>query len=183
MSTQTVSSSVQQIRGQLTDLRTLAIGAANHGVNSEATTAAYQAEADSIVAAVNDAIAGAEYNGRQTLDGSPGSLLDLAPLAAVDFSSPESVEAAIVSIDEAIRSADNGLVELGAVQKNELEATLRSLEESKENMIASESRIRDTDFGEYMSAFVSSMIQGKAALAMMAHTRVQSEMILSLLKI
>lgn len=179
----TVSSSAQEIRSQLTDLRTLAVGAGNSAVNSEAAMAAYQTEADSIVAAVNDAIAEAEYNGQKTLDGSPGSLLNLPALSVVDFSSPESIDQAIADIDQAIGAVDDGLVELGAVQKNELEAKLRSLEQSKQNMVAAESQVRDTDFGDYMSAFVSSLIQQKAALALMAHARISSETVLSLLSV
>jgi flagellin len=180
---QTVSGSVQQIRGQLTDLRALAVGAANSAVNSESALAAYQAEADSIVTAVNDAIAEAEYNGRKSLDGSSGALLDIPALNAVDFSSPESVDQAIAEIDQAISEVDDGLVELGAVQKNELETNLRSLEQSKQNMVSAESQIRDTDFGDYMSAFVSSLIQQKAALALVAHSRISAETVLSLLSI
>ena len=180
---QTVSDSVQQIRSQLTDLRALAVGAANSGLNSEAVTAAYQAEADSIVAAVNDGIATAEYNGKKTIDGSAEALVDIPTLGAVDFSSPQSVEQAIASVDDAIRSVDDGLVEIGAVQKNELETTLRSLEQSKGDLVASESQVRDTDFGDYMAAYVGSMIQQKATIALMAHSRISAATVLSLLSV
>ena len=82
-----------------------------------------------------------------------------------------------------IQAVDESLVELGAVQKNELESSLRSLEQTRENMIASESQLRDVDFGEALSAFVAGMIQEKASLAMLAHSRISAETVLSLLSV
>lgn len=180
---QTVSDSVMEIRGQLTELRSLAVGAANEATNSETAQEAYQTAADAIVASVNDTITTAEYNGRNTLDGSAASLVDLGAMAAVDFSSAESVELSIGEIDQMIQAVDESLVELGAVQKNELESSLRSLEQTRENMIASELQLRDVDFGEALSAFVAGMIQEKASLAMVAHSRISAETVLSLLSV
>lgn len=180
---QTVSDSVMGIRSQLTELRTLAIGASNQATNSAAAQEAYQAAADEIVASINDNISSSVYNGKQTLDGSSESMLDLGAMSDVDFGSPESVAAAISDIDQMVQAVDNGLTELGAVQKNELETSLNTLEQTRENLVSSESQLRDADFGEVLSTFVSGMIQEKASLAMLAHSRVSNEMVLSLLSV
>jgi len=180
---QAVSAEALEVRSQLNDLRALAVGAANVATNSEAAQQAYQASAEAIVAAVNETITSADYNGRKTLDGSDEALVDLGVMPEVDFSTVEGVEQAITNIDDMIQSVDSGLVELGAVQKNELESSLNSLEVTRENLVSSESRLRDTDYGVAMSDFVSGMIQEKASLAMLAHSRISAETVVSLLSV
>ena len=64
---ETASSFVSEIRSKLTELRTLAIGAANEGGNSESAQAAYAATADYIVSSHNHVLETAEYNGMSLL--------------------------------------------------------------------------------------------------------------------
>ncbi|MBD3402340.1 hypothetical protein GF420_05550 [candidate division GN15 bacterium] len=177
-----VSSEVLTLREQLTDLRANAVGAANEAVNSDTAQQAYQIAAENIVATFNETIANAEYNGSKTLDGSAGSLANISELTGIDLSTAEGAAAAIETIDAKIREVDSVLVELGAEQKNDLESRLASLEISKQNLISAESQIRDTSYGDFISAYVGSMIREKASIALLAHSRVQSESILSLFR-
>ncbi|MCB2229715.1 hypothetical protein KQH82_03295 [bacterium] len=177
---ETVSSSVLQLRSQLTDLRSYAVGASNEAVNSETAQAAYQTAADSLVTTFNDTVASAEYNGKKTLDGSLESLASISELTGIDLSTAESSATSLEIVDNAIRELDNALVDLGAQQKNELESRKATLETNRQNLISAESQIRDTDYGDFISEYVGAMIREKASIAMLAHSRVMSESILSL---
>ena len=178
---ETVSSSVMQLRSQLTDLRSYVVGASNTAVNSESAQSAYQAAADSLVATYNDTIASAEYNGSKTLDGSEGALASISKLTDIDLSNPDSVANALDTVDAAIREIDSTTVDLGAQQKNELESRKATLETNRQNLISAESQMRDTDYGDFISEYVGAMIREKASMAMLAHSRVMSSSILSLL--
>lgn len=177
---ETVSSTVLQLREHLTELRSYAVGASNESVNSDSAQAAFQSAADSLVAAYNDTIAAAEYNGAKTLDGSAGSLATISELTGIDLSTGESSAMSVETIDTAIREVDSALVELGARQKNELESTRASLQISRQNLISAESQIRDTDYGDFISEYVGAMIREKASMALLAHSRVMSETLLGL---
>lgn len=177
---ETVSSSVLQLRQQLTDLRSYAVGASNEAVNSDAAQAAYQTAADSLVTTFNDTVTSAEYNGKKTLDGSSEALASISDLTGIDLSTAESSATSLETIDNAIRELDNALVDLGAQQKNELESRKATLETNRQNLISAESQIRDTDYGDFISEYVGAMIREKASLALLAHNRVMSESILSL---
>lgn len=178
---QAVSATVLQLREHLTELRSYAVGASNEAVNSESAQNAFQSTADSLVATFNDTIVRAEYNGSKTLDGSDGSLATISELTGIDLSNASLSANAIDTIDAAIREVDSVLVELGAKQKNELESTRASLEISRQNLISAESQVRDTDYGDYISEYVGAMIREKASIALLAHSRVMSENVLSMM--
>ncbi|UCC44729.1 MAG: hypothetical protein JSU65_02025 [Candidatus Zixiibacteriota bacterium] len=176
----TVSSSVGQLRSQLTELRRLAIGAANEGGNSEAAQAAYDTAARDIVASFNATVKNAEYNGAKTLDGSEGSLVSISELTGIDLSTSEAAEASIGAIDEAISELDSAQIELGSTQKNELESRKASLEVTRQNLTAAESQIRDIDFAQEYSGFISSVIRTQTAMAMLAHHSLTGASVLKL---
>ncbi|MDP7385676.1 MAG: flagellin, partial [Nitrospinota bacterium] len=52
--------------------------------------------------------------------------------------------------------------EIGAIQENRLEADIRSLSVERENLLASESAIRDTDFAEEVVSFTRNKILTQA---------------------
>ncbi|MEE8575771.1 MAG: flagellin, partial [candidate division Zixibacteria bacterium] len=149
--------------------------------NDSATQAAYDTAAQSLVSVYNDTIENAQYNGSQTLDGSEGALADIDDLTGVDLTTAEAANASIDLIDAAIRELDQASVEVGATQKNELEAQKASLEVQHQNLSAAESQVRDADIGETVSLYVSSMIRNQIGLSLMAHAAMQSQSMAKLL--
>lgn len=180
---QTVSSSVIELRDDLSELRSLAVGAANAGFNSEEAQAAYNIAAESIVNTYNNTVANAHYNGKATLDGSEGSLASVTDLTGVDLSSSEAAAASLEAIDAAGAELDQITIELGATQKNELESQRQSLEVTRQNLTAAESAISDIDYAAEMSRFTASMIRSQVSLALMGHSFMTSQSVAMLIMI
>ena len=175
------SSAIMEERSKLTELRSLAVGAANAGGNDPTTQAAYATAAESLVDSYNDVRSNSEYNGSKVLDGSSGSLTNLPMLEDVDLSSAEAAEASIAVIDEAISEVDSAQVQVGATQKNSLESERASLQITTQNLIASESRIRDLDYAAEYVNFVSEMIRMQTSVALMAHSKISGSLVLNLI--
>lgn len=178
----TGSSYVSEMRSSLNDLRSLAVGAANEGVNSESAQQAFDTAAQSLVGTYNNKIEDVEFNGYKLLNGDEGSLADIALLEGVDMSSPEAAAASIAVIDNAIGGLDSAQVEIGSIQKNELVSVRASMEITRQNLIAAESQIRDTDFVREYSNFMAEQIKFKMTTALMAHSFIQANTVLSLFK-
>lgn len=178
----TASSTVSQLRSDLSGLRSLAVAASNEGVNDEAAQQAYDMAADLMVDSYNDTASNATYNGSKLLDGSEGSLASISQLEGIDLSSAEAAQISIERIDEAINELDTVQAELGAVQKNELESQRSSLQVSLQNLQAAESRLTDTDFAMEFSRFFAERIKFHAGLAMMSHLITNSSSVLGLLE-
>ena len=66
---QTAASTMEQMRSYITDLRSLAVGAANEGGNSAQAQQAYARLAENAVASYNRVLETADYNGANLLDG------------------------------------------------------------------------------------------------------------------
>ncbi len=84
-------------------------------------------------------------------------------------------------IDTAINKVSTYRAELGAKQ-NRLEHTVNNLNVTSENITAAESRIRDTDMADEMTAFTKNNILAQAAQSMLAQANAQPQGILSLLQ-
>lgn len=177
---QTVSSSVSGLRSKLTELRTLAVGAANEGLNSESTQQAYATSANDIVESYNEAVQNAEYNGSPTLDGSEHALGDVAELTGIDLSTGASATESIERIDEAISELDALQIELGSTQKNDLESRQSSLRIARQNMVAAESTIRDVDYAEEVTNRLGFLIRTQVATAMLAQSNMAGSIVLKL---
>jgi len=178
---ETGSSYVSELRSKLTELRSLAVGAANEGGNSESAQAAYAATADYILSNYNHVIDTAEYNGMNLLDGSEGSLAKVDQLEGIDLSSAESAQESIAVIDSAIEGLDEVQVDLGATQRYELEAHHASLQVTLQNLEAAQSQLRDTDYAQEYSTFLGEMIKFQANAALLAHWNINANTVLNLL--
>jgi flagellin len=88
---------------------------------------------------------------------------------------------ALKVIDGAIKMVSTFRGDLGAAQ-NRLEHTVANLGVAAENLSASESRIRDTDMAEEMTAFSRAQILSQAGTAMLAQANQSSQGVLNLLK-
>ncbi|MBS3989671.1 MAG: flagellin [Dethiobacter sp.] len=101
-------------------------------------------------------------------------------IANVDVSSQAGASNSISSLDGAIRSVSEQRSSLGAAQ-NRLEHTIRNLDTSKENLQASEARIRDVDMAAEMMEFTKNNILQQAATAMLAQANMAPQAVLQLL--
>ena len=101
-------------------------------------------------------------------------------IANVDVSTQAGASNAISSLDGAIRSVSEQRSSLGAAQ-NRLEHTIRNLDTSKENLQASEARIRDVDMASEMMEFTKNNILQQAATAMLAQANMAPQAVLQLL--
>jgi flagellin len=85
------------------------------------------------------------------------------------------------TIDEAIKNVSNARSTFGAVQ-NRLEHRLNNLATYQENLVASESRIRDVDMASEMVNFTKLGILQQAGTSMLAQANQSPQNVLSLLR-
>lgn len=101
-------------------------------------------------------------------------------VAGCDVSTQDGANAAINSIDDAIKTVSTQRAKLGAVQ-NRLEHTVNSLSTAEENLQSAESQIRDTDMASEMINYTKSNILQQASQSMLAQANQQPQGILQLL--
>lgn len=99
----------------------------------------------------------------------------------LDVTTDAGAAAAIAAFDNAISSVSTQRGALGAVQ-NRFESMINNLQVTTENLVASESRIRDTDMASEMTNFTKSQILSQAGTAMLAQANQVPQSILSLLR-
>ncbi len=176
----TGSATLSSMRSELTEMRTLAVAAANEGGNSEAAQRAYADSADLLASNFNLTLNKAEYNGAVLFDGYEGSLANLSDLSGVDLSSAEAASASLEVIDAKIAEIDRATVEVGATQKNTLESDISTMRISRQNLVAAESSVRATDYAIEYSNLIKFQIQAKAGMALLSHYNMTSKSLLSI---
>jgi flagellin len=87
----------------------------------------------------------------------------------------------LTNVDEAIKDVSTQRGKFGAAQ-NRLEHTIKNLDTSAENLVASESRIRDVDMAKEMMEFTKNNILVQAAQSMLAQANQQPQGVLGLLR-
>lgn len=100
---------------------------------------------------------------------------------ALDVTTSKSAESAIKIIDEATKKVSDQRAALGAYQ-NRLQYVVNNLDNSAENTISSESKIRDTDMALEVTRNTKSDILLQVAQSMMAQANSVPEQIIQLLK-
>ena len=159
----TAEGALNEVHSLLRQMRTLAVHAANAGVNSTEDVAADQAALDAAVLSITRISDTTRFNGKALLDGSFTAQdlqiganssdtiqvsiadQDAAGLAVNALNLSTGAAAAIDAIDLAITSISTTRSGLGATQKYTLETTVNSLSIAEENIRGSESTIRDAD--------------------------------------
>jgi flagellin len=91
-----------------------------------------------------------------------------------------NADTAIGKLDTAINFLNNARAELGALMSN-LQTASSHVNVMKENLAASESRIRDTDVAAETSQFARSQVLMQAGVSMLAQANAQPQMALRLL--
>jgi len=100
--------------------------------------------------------------------------------AAVALSSATNSQTAITAIDTAIDSINNSRSSYGAAQ-NQLSSALRNLENYTENLVETESRIRDVDFASATADLTRNQIFQQAGIAILSQANSAPQAALSLL--
>jgi flagellin len=93
--------------------------------------------------------------------------------------STSAASSAVTVLDTAINSVNSQRSELGAIQ-NRLLTTHNFLGIQQENLMASESRIRDVDFASEMTEFTKNQILVQASAAMLAQANLIPQAVLQL---
>jgi flagellin len=93
----------------------------------------------------------------------------------------DHAEKAITKIDAAIQAVSSERGKLGAVI-NRLQKTISNLGTQRENMMASESRIRDLDMAAETTEFTKGQILSQTAMAMLAQANTIPQSVLQLLR-
>lgn len=102
-------------------------------------------------------------------------------LSTIDISTQSGADSAILSLDAALDQVNTGRAQLGALQ-NRLESTVSNLSTTSENLSASESRIRDTDFAAETARFTRNQILAQAGTAILAQANTLPQLALQLLR-
>ena len=196
----TAEGALNEVNNLLRQMRTLAVHAANSGVNSTNDIAADQAAVDAAVASIDRISSTTQFNGKLLLDGSySGQTFQIGAnstdTVSVDINAQDTgtlgVDAldlagdaagAIDSIDLAISSVSSDRASLGSTQKYTLETTVNSLGVAQENIQASASTITDADMAAEMVQFTRNNILMQAGTAMLAQANAAPQSVLQLLR-
>lgn len=106
-------------------------------------------------------------------DGSNGNLISVEDA--------ESANMALGTIDEALKTVNRERANLGAVQ-NRMEVAVKGINIAAENLVAAESRIRDTDMAQQIVENTKNQILHQASMAMISQANSSAQTVLSLLR-
>jgi len=103
-------------------------------------------------------------------------------LAVLDVTTSQGAQDSMTLIDKAINDVIKVRAELGAFQNNTLEINVANMQIAKENMIAAESNIRDTDMAAEMAEFTKNDLIMQSSAAMLAQANQIPQKVLRLLE-
>jgi flagellin len=190
---QTAEGSLNEVHSMLQRVRELAVQYQN-GTMSTSDKAAITAETAQLSAEIERIGKSTAFNGIKLLDGSTttvsfqvgandGDVITVSTaslgskVGTIDVTTTTSISA----IDAAIGQVATLRGAFGAVQ-NRLDHTLNNLRTYQENLMASESRIRDVDMASEMVAFSKNQILQQAGTSMLAQANQAPQSVLSLLR-
>ncbi|MEY8426309.1 flagellin [Lachnospiraceae bacterium 46-15] len=194
----TAEGGLTEIHAMLQRMSTLATQGANGTYNSVAQKN-IQAEVDELLDEIDRISENTNFNGVYTLKGTKSTQLQIGTSApeimtveARDMSSAilggslnvtgvSAANAAMATIRTAINKVSEFRAELGAKQ-DRLEFTYNNLYVTAENLTDAESRIRDTDMPEEITAFTKNNILVQASQSMLAQANAVPQSVLSLLQ-
>lgn len=196
---QTAEGALTETHSMLQRLKTLATQGAN-GTYTDTARDNIQQEIDALVSEIDRIAENTDFNGIKPLSDNTkmtfqigaskaetlvittvGMKADEIGVNALKVDNTTNANAAIETINGAIDTVSEYRATLGAAQ-NRLEHTVNNLNVTSENITAAESRIRDTDMADEMTAFTKNNILSQAAQSMLAQANAQPQGILSLLQ-
>lgn len=105
----------------------------------------------------------------------------LQKVSDLDVSSVDAAQRTLAMVDSALSAVNSQRAKYGALQSR-FETTIANLQTSTENLSASRSRIRDTDFAAETANLTRAQILQQAGTAMLAQANSLPQSVLSLLK-
>ncbi|WP_342608200.1 flagellin [Vibrio tritonius] len=126
-----------------------------------------------------------KVDGPATFGGSLAGELNMGPGKAetvndIDVTSVGGAQQAVAVVDSALKFVDSHRAELGAFQ-NRFGHAISNLENINENVNASKSRIKDTDFAKETTALTKSQILSQASSSVLAQAKQAPQAALALL--
>lgn len=198
---QTAEGALGEVSSNLGRLRELAVQSSN-GTLSDEDRDAIDEEFQALVSEIDRIAAETDFNGVQLLD---GTVTDSSIQVGIDSGSNDTItvdfadatatglgvnslnvqdvtnsNSALATIDTAIDSVNTARSELGASQ-NRLQSAFRSITNTRENLSAAESRIRDVDVASETADLSRNSILQQAATSVLAQANAQPQLALSLL--
>jgi len=163
---------VDEVQALGTEIKDIAGQTKFNGINLlDGTTVTFQ-----VGAATGETVATTGFN----LSGAAGAATVVA-LSASGATSADLSALSLDNIDTAIKNVSTARAGFGAVQ-NRLEHRLNNLATYQENLVASESRIRDVDMASEMVKFTKLQILQQAGTSMLAQANQAPQGVLSLLR-
>ncbi|MCC8538284.1 flagellin [Xanthomonas codiaei] len=117
--------------------------------------------------------------GLQTASAASGSAA--VTLSNLDISTFAGSQKALEIVDKALTAVNSSRADMGAVQ-NRFTSTIANLSATSENLSASRSRIRDTDYAKETAELTRTQILQQAGTAMLAQAKSVPQNVLSLLQ-
>lgn len=196
---QTAEGALDETSAMLVRMKELAVQSVND-TNTTAERAHLGAEVTELAAAIDDIATNTKFNGKELLKSAVDvkmqvganngetltiklGKMDATTLGVQELkiSVQTDAEAALTKIDTAITAVAKQRAEFGAKQ-NRLEHTIKSIDNTAENLQAAESRIRDTDMAKEMMNMTKLNILQQASQSMLAQANQQPQNILQLLR-
>ena len=206
---QTGEGALKEVHSMLGRIRDLKVQYDNDTLN-EADKASIVNEVTSLKAEISDIRGNTEFNGIKLLNGDTSSVSlqvgantgETVSITGTDIFASSSTSSGLAAlnsltsasagtnsfsamtidqIDDAINEVSARRAEFGAVQ-NRLEHRLNNLATYQENLVASESRIRDVDMAKEMVNFTKLQVLQQAGTSMLAQANQSSQNVLSLLR-
>lgn len=183
-----------QLADMFTSLKGELVAAANRTGLSEGELAVHQAQIDSIVGSIQRFAGGAseavaalglpDGGGQEladTLQAAAASVGALTSGGAKSLSSGD-VEAALQTLDEALKAVQETRGSIGAFAKYDIESRLAANELTGENLIAARSRIVDTDYAVETSNLVRARVLTEASTRVLGIIQQNNRRVLDLLR-
>ena len=113
-------------------------------------------------------------------DAAGGAALAGKMVSDLDITKVVGSQQALSIVDRALTAVNSARADMGAIQ-NRFASTIANLSTTSENLSASRSRIRDTDYAKETAELTRTQILQQAGTAMLAQANASSQSVLSLL--
>ena len=179
---QTAAQALTELRGDLLGMKEQTQVAAAAEAVPEEELEAWQQQINNQAAAYAERKGQVAWGGRQLLDGSPGSVLNLRELNDLRVDDPEEARKAQAQIDAAIKELDQSQKQLAANSKSEYESALSSLKVSSQNVAAAETLSSNPDSAAEQAKYLRQVISSYGGQAAAAQGNLAGESVFLLLE-
>jgi flagellin len=179
---QTADGYLSQVNNQLIEIKGIAMQSANQGLNDPTQLSALQSAMDEAVDSANQMISNAQFGSHNLFDGSAGSVANISPIGNFDITSGTGAKEALSQIEERVNQIADIRGNLGGEYKYTLENNRNSLMVTLQNLMSSESSIRDVDTAKEYIDFLKNKLNLQSGMAILAQGNLNSKNIISLLK-